>query len=45
MPAGERDLNGRFPAGSINHDVERRLTEMAQTRQAFGKPGRLEFAG
>ena len=45
MPAGERDLSGQFPVGSINHQVERRLIELAHTRQTFGTPGRLEFAG
>jgi lon-related putative ATP-dependent protease len=37
VPAGERDDEGNFPAGSINHLVEKRLIEMAEKRVAFTK--------
>jgi len=33
VPAGERDMSGRFPAGTINFMVERRLSEFAERGQ------------
>src|SRR5262252_485289 len=39
-PAGERDAQGEFPAGSVNQRVEARLLELAEKRQAFGLPER-----
>ena len=35
MPAGERDADGRFPEGSINDKVERRLRHFAEARQRY----------
>ncbi|HEV2386087.1 MAG TPA: ATP-binding protein [Candidatus Acidoferrales bacterium] len=32
VPAGERDVQGRFPEGSINQRVEARLRELAERR-------------
>jgi lon-related putative ATP-dependent protease len=37
-PAGARDAQGAFPAGSVNQRVEARLLALAETRQAFGRP-------
>ena len=39
-PAGERDAQGEFPAGSVNQRVEARLLALAEKRQAFGLPER-----
>jgi lon-related putative ATP-dependent protease len=36
VPAGERDASGQFPAGTINHRVERRLVEFADRARAPG---------
>jgi lon-related putative ATP-dependent protease len=38
LPAGERDEEGGFPAGSINYLVEARLIELAETQRDFGSP-------
>jgi lon-related putative ATP-dependent protease len=38
VPAGERDASGQFPAGTINHRVERRLVEFADRARAPGAP-------
>jgi hypothetical protein len=38
LPAGERDDEGNFTEGSINHLVEARLIELAETQRAFGSP-------
>ena len=35
LPAGERDANGEFPEGTINHRVRARLIDLAAKRQAF----------
>jgi predicted ATP-dependent protease len=44
VPAGTRDKTGQFPEGTINHRVERRLTELASQARAFrsglAEPGR-----
>lgn len=37
-PAGERDGEGRFPAGSVNALVEDKLVAYARTRRRFGVP-------
>jgi lon-related putative ATP-dependent protease len=38
LEAGERDLEGNFPEGSVNHRVEDRLIALAEKRRAFGQP-------
>ena len=35
IPAGERGANGDFPEGSVNALVERKLIELADSRQRF----------
>ena len=42
LPAGERDENGEFPGGSVNHAVRERLLGFASQLQAFSKPGKTE---
>ncbi|MEJ2211443.1 MAG: ATP-binding protein [Anaerolineae bacterium] len=37
IPAGERDEEGHFPEGTINHRVEQRLIEMAEKRREFAQ--------
>ena len=37
VPAGARDPEGRFPPGSLNHRVERRLLEFAEQARTFGR--------
>jgi len=37
VPAGERDKQGNYPEGTINHIVERRLAELAEKRSSFGE--------
>jgi lon-related putative ATP-dependent protease len=37
VPAGERDAEGEFPAGSINHRVEARLIELAEKQREFSE--------
>jgi len=39
LPAGERDVEGNFPAGSLNAVVEARLRNFAETRKKFGSTG------
>jgi lon-related putative ATP-dependent protease len=36
-PAGQRGSDGQFPTASINHQVERRLIEMAEKQRDFQK--------
>jgi len=36
-PAGERDKEGNFPEGSVNHKVEQRLIELAHIRHIHGE--------
>ncbi|MFO7742072.1 MAG: ATP-binding protein [Anaerolineae bacterium] len=36
VPAGERGPDGRYPEGTINAKVERRLAELAEKRSEFG---------
>ena len=38
IPAGERDEEGNFPAGSVNQLVETRLRELAEKQRAFSAP-------
>ena len=38
IPAGERDEEGSFPAGSVNQLVETRLRELAEKQRAFSAP-------
>jgi predicted ATP-dependent protease len=40
VPAGERDAQGEFPAGSVNQRVEARLRALSEKRMAFGGPER-----
>jgi lon-related putative ATP-dependent protease len=40
VPAGERDAQGEFPAGSVNQRVEARLIALSEKRLAFGVPER-----
>jgi len=45
MTAGERNPLGRFPEGTVNHRVEQRLIEFAETGQhAAGETHRRAFA-
>ncbi len=37
LPAGERDEEGKFPAGSINQRVEARLIELAEKQRDFAE--------
>lgn len=37
VPAGARDVNGKFPEGTVNHRVENRLREFAERLKEFGK--------
>jgi predicted ATP-dependent protease len=37
VPAGERDVSGNFPAGSVNQKIEARLIELAEKRLAAGR--------
>ncbi len=37
MAAGARDAQGDFPAGTVNHLVERRLRQLAHARQEFDR--------
>ncbi|MGH8066743.1 MAG: Lon protease family protein [Candidatus Entotheonellia bacterium] len=39
-PAGERNAQGEFPAGSVNQRVEARLLALSEKRLAFGVPER-----
>jgi len=42
LPAGERDVSGKFPQGSVNERVEARLIELAQKRLAAAQRTQLE---
>jgi lon-related putative ATP-dependent protease len=35
MPVGERDENGKFPEGSVNHKIRERLLDFAEKLHAF----------
>lgn len=35
MPAGERDAEGEYPGGTLNHLVSKRLTELAKDLRSF----------
>jgi len=39
LPAGERDADGHYPEGSLNHRISARLIEFAERRRAFGGRG------
>lgn len=41
MPSGKRSPDDRFPEGSINRQVEDRLTEYAETRRKYLQPAAL----
>ena len=45
VPAGERDEEGNFPAGSINQLVEARLIELTEKQRAFSAPPQEEEEG
>lgn len=40
LPAGQRDKDGNYPEGTVNHRVEQRLAELARKRRAFGASAR-----
>lgn len=42
IDAGERDAQGEFPEGSINHRVKARLIDFAEKRRAFAAESREE---
>jgi lon-related putative ATP-dependent protease len=42
VEAGDRDGEGNFPEGSINHRVEARLIELAEKRKAESQPVKSE---
>jgi lon-related putative ATP-dependent protease len=44
LPAGEPDEEGNYPDGSVNDRVRKRLVELAEKRQQFGKKGEEETA-
>ena len=39
VPAGELDGKGDYPEGTVNHLARKRLSELAERRQAFGRAG------
>jgi predicted ATP-dependent protease len=39
MPAGKLDGEGNYPEGTFNHLVQKRLSELAEKRQAFAEAG------
>lgn len=41
-PAGQRNEQGEFPAGTVNDRVEKRLLELSQLRQKFSEPTKAE---
>jgi lon-related putative ATP-dependent protease len=45
ITAGERDAEGRFPEGSINQRVERRVMIMAELARVFAMPPEAEDNG
>jgi len=45
LSAGQRGLNGEFPDGSINANVEARLMDFALARREFGRAGDRPAAG
>jgi len=38
IPAGHPDANGQYPAGTVNGQVQRRLTEWTVLRQRYAAP-------
>jgi len=40
IPAGERGPDGKYPEGTVNYLVDRRLAEMARALQTFGREER-----
>ncbi|MFQ5586133.1 MAG: Lon protease family protein [Thermodesulfobacteriota bacterium] len=38
LPAGERQPDGAYPEGSVNDRVSKKLTGLAKTLKAFGRP-------
>jgi predicted ATP-dependent protease len=38
VEAGQRDQQGQYPVGSINHRVQARLLELFELRQKYGTP-------
>jgi lon-related putative ATP-dependent protease len=42
IPAGERDEEGNYPEGTINHMVEQRLDKMAKNRKQFASQAKSE---
>jgi predicted ATP-dependent protease len=45
LPAGERDTDGEFPAGSLNRRICDRLIELAEHRQSFAERSRKADTG
>jgi len=39
VPAGERQADGTYPEGTINHLVDKRLNEMAEQLRGFMREG------
>jgi lon-related putative ATP-dependent protease len=39
VPAGERDADGKFPPGTVNHRVDQKLLELASKMRAFEAEG------
>jgi len=44
VPAGEKDEEGNYPRGSINHLVAKRLAQMAERSKRFGEAEKEEEA-
>ncbi len=45
IPAGERDVKGKYPKGTINRMVEDRLIAITKKRQAYERAGRQKPKG
>jgi hypothetical protein len=45
LPAGQRDAEGRFPAGSLNRRVEDTLARYSEDMQAFAAKAVKGIAG
>ena len=46
--AGVKDNNGRYPQGSINYLIQKRIDQLNRLQKTFssesGKPGKRDFA-
>lgn len=45
VPAGTRDVSGKFPDGTVNQKVEARLIELAERRLALAQQTTVEITG